>query len=112
MNFLVWSFAYVEFGKEKEFADICKQWIDLGASKNLPDGWEMYVIESGAEMPLYVWVESGKSAADYYAESEKTMTAIGEAKYAELWGKTIALLRKYEIKTGRSRPDLSLLPKK
>lgn len=111
-NFLVWYFAYIEFGKEIELAGLLKQWIELGTSKNIPDGWEVYLVESGAEMPLYFWVENGKSAADYYVENEKVVKEIGEGKFADLWGKTAALLRKYEIKTGRPRPDLSNMPKK
>jgi len=105
--FLSWGFAYVEFGKEKEFAEICRQWIELSKSKATSIGWNMYVVESGAEMPFYFWAESGKSAAEYYAEGEKIEKKIGKEKYAELWSKTMALLRKFETKIGRPRPDLS-----
>jgi len=40
------------------------------------------------------------------------MKKMGEEKFAELWGKAMATLRKYETKTGRPRPDLSNMPKK
>jgi hypothetical protein len=110
--FLSWGFAYVEFGKEKEFVDVAKQWVELSKSNATSIGWNMYVVESGAEMPFYFWAESGKSAAEYYTEGEKIEKKIGEGKYAELWNKTMALLRKFETKIGRPRPDLSLMPKK
>jgi len=112
VGFLSWGFAYVEFGKEKEFADICKQFVELSKSKDTSIGWNMYVVESGAELPFYFWAEGGKSAAEYWAESDKVIKKMGEEKHAELWNKFLTTLRKYENKTGRPRPDLSNLPKK
>jgi len=111
-KFITWGFAYVEFGKEKEFADICKQFVEVSKSKDTSIGWNMFVVESGAELPFYFWAEGGKSAAEYYAENEKVMKKMGEEKFAELWNKCLATLRKYETKTGRPRPDLSNMPKK
>jgi hypothetical protein len=106
-KFITWGFAYVEFGKEKEFADIAKQFVEVSKSKDTSIGWNMYMVQSGTEMPLYFWAESGKSAAEYWGESEKAIKKMGEEKYVELWNKMSALLRKYESKTGRPRPDLS-----
>jgi len=111
-KFITWGFAYVEFGKEKEFADICKQLVEVSKSKDTSIGWNMFVVESGAELPFYFWAEGGKSAAEYYAESDKVVKKMGEEKFAELWNKFLTTLRKYESKTGRPRPDLSNLPKK
>jgi len=111
-NFLTWGFAYVEFGKEKEFADVCKQFVEVSKSKATSIGWNMFVVESGAELPFYFWAEGGKSAAEYYAENDKVMKKMGEEKFAELWNKFLSTLRKYESKTGRPRPDLSNMPKK
>ena len=111
-KFISWGYAYVEFGKEKEFADICKQFVEVSKSKDTSLGWNMFVVESGTEMPFYFWAETGKSAAEYYAEGEKVTKKFGEEKQMELWGKLLATLRKYETKTGAPRPDLSNMPKK
>jgi hypothetical protein len=111
-KFITWYFAYLEFGKEKEFADICRQFVDVSKSKDTSIGWNMYAVQSGTEMPLYFWAEGGKSAAEYFAENDKVIKKMGEEKFAELWSKSMATLRKYEIKTGRLRPDLSNMPKK
>jgi hypothetical protein len=81
-------------------------------SKDTSIGWNMFVLESGAEMPFYFWAEGGKSAAEYYAENDKVMKKMGEEKFAELWNKFLTTLRKYESKTGQPRPDLSNIPKK
>ena len=106
-KFTTWGFAYLGFGKEKEFADIAKQFVEVSKSKDTSIGWNMYMVQSGTEMPLYFWAEGGKSAAEYWSESEKAIKKMGEEKYGELWNKMSALLRKYESKTGRPRPDLS-----
>jgi hypothetical protein len=111
-KFITWGFAYLEFGKDKEFADIAKQFVEICKTKDTSIGWNMYVVQSGTEMPLYFWAEGGKSAADYWGESDKVIKKMGEEKYGELWNRMSALLRKYETKTGRPRPDLSNLPKK
>jgi len=111
-KFISWGFAYVEFGKEKEFADILKLWVETSQEKSTSIGWNTFVVESGTEMPLYFWAESGKSAVDYFAESEKDAKKIGKDKSTELGDRTMALLRKFEIKTGQPRPDLSNVPKK
>lgn len=111
-KFITWGYAYVEFGKEKEFSDINRQFVELYKSQDASIGWNMFVVESGAEMPLYFWAETGKSAAEYYAEKGKDWKKVGEEKRAELWNKFLATVRKFESKTGRLRPDISNMPKK
>ena len=111
-KYISWGYAYLEFGREKEFADVMKQWVEESKNKNTAIGWNTFVVESGTEMPLYFWAESAASAADYFAESEKDSKKIGKVKSTELGDKTMALLRKFETKTGQPRPDLSNVPKK
>jgi hypothetical protein len=111
-KFITWGFAYVEFGKEKEFADIARQFVEVSKGKDTSIGWNMFVVESGTELPLYFWAEGGKSQAEYWSESDKLVKKIGEEKYGELWNKMLTTLRKFETKTGRPRPDLSNMPKK
>jgi len=108
--YLFWEFWYLEFGKKIEFEGILKEWMDLYKSKNIPDGWSTYVGDIGTEMPVYVVVLSGKSAADYFSQLEKTIEVLGEEGQA-LVKKTWAAAKKYEQKTGRFRPDLSYTPK-
>jgi hypothetical protein len=110
-NYMSWGFASVEFGKGKEFRDVLKQWVALYDSNKIPMGWNTYVAVMGVEMPLYLWGERSKSPAQYWAEDEKAMKTIGEAKVTELYKKTMALCRKFESKTGWARPELSNKPK-
>jgi hypothetical protein len=110
-NFVRWNFVNLEFGKEEEFAEICKQWVALYDSSNIPMGWRTYVGLMGMEMPFYFWADRSRSAAEYWAEGEKATKTIGDARVTELWNKTVSLFKKYEFKTGRLRPDLSNKPK-
>jgi hypothetical protein len=112
VKFMYWGFGYVEWGKEKEFEDIFKQWVALYKSKDVASGWETYVGRYGADLPVYVWNMGGKSAGDFFTEDEKITKLLGEDAVKALNEKTMACFRKYEFKTGRVRPDLSNLPKK
>ncbi|TKJ33756.1 hypothetical protein CEE39_03480 [bacterium (candidate division B38) B3_B38] len=108
-NFVYWTYLYVEFGKEKEFEEILKAWVELYKSKNISHGYATYIGSIGNEMPLYVLAESAESASVFYSQEEETFKSFGEEGQA-LLKKTRALLRKYEIKIGSRRPDLSYTP--
>lgn len=111
VNFIYWGLASVEFGKEREFEEIIKQFVTLYKSDNVSLGFATYAGDMGTDMPFYFWSEGGKSAADFFSEDEKTNKILG-AKATELWNKLLTCLRKYESKTGLPRPDLSYTPKK
>ena len=107
INFIYWGFCYLKFGKEKQFGDNFKKWVNLYKRNNIADGWDTYVLEMGRDLPLYVWSSVGKNAADFWSMSEKHNEALGDEANA-LWNETLSLLRKFEYKTGMPRPELSL----
>ncbi len=109
-KFVYWGFAYLEVGQEQAFENVFKQWVELYKSLNIPLEFDTGVVEMGWEMPFYFWYMSGKSAAEFFAEDEKISKKIGEEKIMEMMNKTMACVRKYEYKTGRPRPDLSVMP--
>jgi len=110
IDYYAWDYVWVIPGKEAEFEAVNKEWIALSRAKNARDPFLTYVGDLGTTMPVYVWFEYGKSAADYAAAEEKFWKAMGE-EGAALSKKTRALIRKMESKTGRYRPDLSYAPK-
>ncbi len=110
-KFLYWGFAYVEVGQEQAFENLFKKWVELYKSKNMAMEWGTAVLEMGAEMPFYFWNMSGKSAAEFFTEDEKATKMFDEKMLMELGNKFMACLRKYEYKTGKPRPDLSVMPK-
>jgi len=111
IGYYTWDFVWVIPGKEAEFEAVNKEWIGLSKVKKARDPFLTYRGGLGTKMPVYVWLEYGKSAADYAAAEESFWKAMGE-EGAALSKKTRALIRKMESKTGRYRPDLSYAPKK
>lgn len=109
IGYYTWDYVWLIPGKEAEFEAVNREWITLSKAKKARDPFLTYVGGLGARMPVYVWFEYGKSAADYAAAEEKFWKAMGE-EGAALSKKTRALIRKMESKTGRYRPDLSYAP--
>jgi hypothetical protein len=109
IGYYTWDYVWLIPGKEAEFEAINKEWIALSAAKKARDPFLTYRGDLGTKMPVYVWFEYGKSAADYTAAEEKFWKAMGE-EGATLSKRTRALIKKMESKTGRYRPDLSYLP--
>jgi hypothetical protein len=109
-NFMFWRFCHVLPGKESEFENICREWVELDKEVNRSDAYSTFVVEIGTEMPLYFWTVRGISAADFQKQQEIYGTKAGE-KAGELWNRTLALIQKLEDKTGMYRPDLSYIPK-
>jgi hypothetical protein len=110
IGYYTWDYVWLIPGKEAEFEAINTEWIALSAAKKARDPFLTYVGELGTKMPVYVWFEYGKSAADYTATEEKFWKAMGE-EGASLSKRTRALIRRMESKTGRFRPELSYMPK-
>ncbi len=110
IGYCTWDYVWVIPGKEAEFEAINKEWIALSTAKKARDPFLTYLGDLGTKMPVYVWFEYGKSAADYTATEEKFWKAMGE-EGAALSKRTRALIRRMESKTGRARPDLSYWPK-
>lgn len=109
IGYYTWDFVWIIPGKEAEFEAVNREWIALSAAKKSPDPFMTYQGGLGTKMPVYVWFEYGRSAADYAAAEEKFWRTMGK-EGAALSRKTRALIRKMETKTGRYRPDLSYSP--
>jgi hypothetical protein len=109
-NFMFWRFCHILPGKESEFENICREWVELDKEVNRSDGYDTFVVEMGTEMPLYFWTVRGISAADFQKQQE-IYGAKAADKIMALWNRTSALFKKLEDKTGWFRPDLSYMPK-
>jgi hypothetical protein len=106
IGYYTWDYVWLIPGKEAEFEAINKEWIALSTAKKARDPFLTYRGELGTKVSVYVWLEYGKSAADYAATEEKFWKAMGE-EGAALSKKTRALIKRMESRTGRARPDLS-----
>jgi hypothetical protein len=106
IGYYTWDYVSLIPGKEADFEAVNKEWVALSRAKKARDPFYTCKGDLGTKMPVYVWVEYGKSAADYAATEEKFWKSMGE-EGAALSKRTRALIRKIDSKTGRYRPDLS-----
>jgi hypothetical protein len=110
MNYRIWEIYYIYPGKEAEMEQNTKKWVALQKKHNIEEGYQMYVGEMGTNMPVIVRVRSAKSFADFFTPPQQVNEAFaGEAE--KLWSETWSIVRKFEQKMGRMRPDLSYQPK-
>ncbi|MDD8025624.1 MAG: hypothetical protein PHI34_03845 [Acidobacteriota bacterium] len=109
IDYYTWDYVWIVPGKEAEFEACNKEWIVLSKAKAARDPFFTYAGGLGVKVPVYVWVEYGKSAADYAATEDEFWNSMGE-EGAALSKRTRAVIRTRESKTGRRRADLSFAP--
>jgi hypothetical protein len=110
-NYILWGFCYVKPGKEKAFEKNFKDFVTLFNAKEVPFGWSTFQGDLGTELPLYIYAEWGDSPSAFWTDVEKATGKV-EAEADALWKETLTMLRKFEVRTGFSRPDLSYRPAK
>ncbi len=113
-NYVFFEFAYILPEKEKEFATFYKDWAALCRKIGFRIGYIAYRGIFGTDNPLYVSTMIAKTPADPFIEEDRIMKALGPDEKAELgtmYEKATTYFRKYETRHGRSRPDLSYVPK-
>jgi len=109
-NYRKWIWYYIQPDKAEEYQEILKKFIPLAQSKNVSDGYNIYVGGIGMDLPAYLVAFSAKSAADQETHYERIIESLGEEAVA-LLQKMFSLTRELDIKTGWFRPDLSYMPK-
>jgi len=110
-NYMLWGYCYLKPGMEKAFEQNFKDFVELFTAKEVPFGWNTFQGDFGTEMPVYLYAEWGDGPAAFWTNIEKSMAKVADESEA-LWNETLSMLRRYEVKTGMSRPDLSYRPVK
>src|ERR1051325_7520048 len=101
-----WQFYYLVPGKEMEAEQVARDYAALFKSKNIGDGFTIYMAMNGNDLPLLVAGITAKSAADFAMTDEKNTAALGNDLPA-LRARALAITRKFETREGWYRPDLS-----
>ncbi len=109
VNYRTWHFYYGQPDKELEAEEISKEWRALFEKKQVPNGYRLYKGALGTEQPLYIVVQSATNAVDFSNIEAENMKLLGEEGKA-LNEKTMAITRKFDVKNGWIRPDLSFMP--
>lgn len=109
LNFRHWDYYHIHPNMQDEAEAIAKEWVALNEKMKSPEGYRLYENSYGLEGPVFTVVQSGKSAADFYARSEAWMKRAGDAGQS-LMKRTMKVVRKFESKDGMIRPELSVSP--
>src|SRR5262245_18214093 len=102
---------YVQPGRETDADAVARDFAAQFRKKNLPDGYRLFKVVMGSEMPLIIVTTPAKDAADYAAIDAATRQALG-AEGQALFQRAFSLTRRFESHNGWIRPDLSLEPLK
>ncbi|MBV8520490.1 MAG: hypothetical protein JO197_24065 [Acidobacteria bacterium] len=105
-RYVRWLMYYLMPGKEEEAAAVARDCAALFKAKNMTDGFDVFMGETGNDLPLLAVAVSGKSEADYAAADERNRAALGDA-FNAIQMRALAITRKYETHSGWYRPDLS-----
>lgn len=105
-RFVHWQFYSIDAAHTDDAEQVAKDYVALFKSKNIGDGFSVYQVMSGNDLPLYVVASSGKSPADFYSNDER-INAMAATEMRPLQARVLSYTRKYEVKDGTARPELS-----
>jgi len=106
VRFIHWSFYSIDAAHTDESEQVAKDYAAMFKAKNISDPFTVYLAMNGNDLPLLVVAVPAKSAADFYTEDEKVNAMLG-ADIRPLQARALAITRKYEVKDGMYRPELS-----
>jgi hypothetical protein len=101
-----WMFYYFQPGKEDEAESILRDYVALFRKKNVADGFTVFTVPVGHDLPLMIISNSAKSAADHAEADEKLLAALA-ADIGPLQMRALAITRRAEAHDAYVRPDLS-----
>lgn len=104
-NFRHLDYVYPMPGKEAEMIQILKEYQALYSSKNIEQGYRVYIGGIGTDMPMVLFVQPAKSQIDWATFSEEQEKLLGE-EGGNLWRRAMAITMKFEHHSGMMRPDL------
>lgn len=100
------DFYYVKPGMEEMVDKISNDWKAALSAANINDGFTVYQAVMGGDLPLVVVSNTGKNPGDLAMQMGKNMETLGD-KGRGLSARTFDVVRRFETKRGRPRPDLS-----
>ena len=105
-RFIHLQFYYIDAAHTAEAEQAGKDIAALFKAKNVPDGYNVYQAVTGMDLPVYIVSVGARSAADFYANDERTQALLG-GDMRPLQARVLSYTRKYEVKDASVRPELS-----
>jgi len=104
-----WIFCYPHVEKEGELRATFAKFVDLYKRINYPFTENIFTVELGSDLPLYIGEERGTNIFEFWPSVKEAYTIMGDEGGKLLWKST---LRKIERRDGAYRPELSYIPGK
>jgi hypothetical protein len=104
-----WMFCYTD--PEKEWRTVLSKFLDIYKRTDYPFTENIYTVEMGSDLPLYIGEERGKNLFEFYSSLEDAFKIMGNEGRGLMssWRET---LRKIKRRDGPYRPELSYTPEK
>ena len=100
---------YLKPGYEADADALARDFAALYRQKKVADGYRLFKVVMGPEMPLLIVTAGAKDPVDY-ATADKTARETLGAEGQALFQRAFAITRRFEQHGGWVRPDLSLAP--
>lgn len=109
VRFLHFDLYYFQPGREPEADALAREFVALFKQKAIPDGYRLFKVLLGKDMPLFAVVIPAKDEADFATRDAANLQALGQEGEA-LFVRALSLCRRIDHYGGWVRPDLSLAP--
>jgi len=90
--------------------DVLAEWKALYEKNNIPDGWDVWLVEVGLDNNMMALTEGAKDAASFYAAMKENSDKLKEEEQ-KLWAKFSVNVLSIDEKFGKPRPDLTYMKK-
>ena len=109
LGFVRLIFCSVDPSRKEEWSSIQLEWVDLFNRKKVKMPVISLTGDIGYEMPVWIYVSSGRSQRDHFDALEKMNRALGKEGIA-LYGKNLSLIKRVDDIYSFFRRDLSYVP--
>ena len=110
VGFIHWIFFKYKLEKRQEVLDVLAEWKALYEKNNIPDGWDIWLVEVGLDNNMMALTEGAKDAASFYAAMKENSDKLKEEEQ-KLWAKFSVNVLSIDEKFGKPRPDLTYMKK-
>ncbi|MBV9609324.1 MAG: hypothetical protein JO187_07185, partial [Acidobacteria bacterium] len=107
--FVHYDLFYITPGRHDDAIEIAKAWKKLYETHQIPQGYTVFSVGFGTELPLIIVERTAKTQAEYVAQMDQETRTFGGAQkqLAQRWNE---ITRRYESRNAYFRPDLSYMP--
>lgn len=111
VGFVHFDVYFIQPGRDVEAQQLAGEFKALFVKKGIPDGYRLFTVLTGGDLPAIVVSVEAKDAVDYATADAANRQRLGSEGEA-LFTRAFALTRRFLPINTRLRPDLSLRPAK